>query len=105
MVVAFHPFYSAAGNSYDLSLPFRGQTRITAAPAPEIPERRHAGRADDAQAGDHDVGIEGGHAAGFTKRRATATPPHKTPSADAAKSTTAGFRPGEKCCRYSSIPA
>jgi hypothetical protein len=39
------------------------------------------------------------------QRRRTATPPQRAPKADAAKSTRAGFRPGEKCCRYSSIPA
>jgi hypothetical protein len=38
-------------------------------------------------------------------RRRTATPPHRAPNADAAKSSRAWCRPGEKCCRYSSIAA
>jgi hypothetical protein len=37
--------------------------------------------------------------------KTTAMPPHRAPAADAAKSSTVGCRPGEKCCRYSSIPA
>ena len=37
--------------------------------------------------------------------RTTAIPPHRDPSADAAKSTNAGFRPGEKFWRYSKTPA
>jgi hypothetical protein len=34
-----------------------------------------------------------------------ASPPHSTPSADAAKSSIAGCRPGEKCWRYYRMPA
>jgi len=39
------------------------------------------------------------------KSSAIASPPQSAPSADAAKSPTAGCRPGEKCWRYSRMPA
>ena len=48
---------------------------------------------------------QGGETGRRRQSKTIASPPHSAPSADAAKSAIDGCRPGEKCWRYSRMPA